>query len=45
LGPEALRRIVVRDFPATVINDMYGGDLYENGRSQFRVAAQNTTAV
>lgn len=45
LGPEALRRIEVQDFPATVINDMYGGDLYENGRSQFRVAAQNTTAV
>ncbi len=45
LGPEALRRIEVQDFPATVINDMYGGDLYENGRSQFRVAAQNSTAA
>ena len=41
LGAEALRRIEVLDFPATVINDMYGGDLYENGRSQFRVAAQS----
>jgi fumarate hydratase subunit beta len=40
LGPEALRRLEVRDFPATVINDMYGNDLYENGRSQFCVAAQ-----
>lgn len=36
LGPEALRRIEVRDFPATVINDIYGGDLYEEGRSQFQ---------
>ena len=38
LGPEALRRIEVQDFPATVINDIYGGDLYEEGRSQFRIA-------
>jgi fumarate hydratase subunit beta len=36
LGPEALRRIEVQDFPATVINDIYGGDLYEEGRFQFR---------
>jgi fumarate hydratase subunit beta len=40
LGPEALRRIEVWDFPAPAINDIYGGDLYENGRSQFRVAAR-----
>jgi fumarate hydratase subunit beta len=39
LGPEALRRIEVEDFPVTVVNDMYGGDLYEDGRAQFRVAA------
>jgi fumarate hydratase subunit beta len=38
LGPEALRRIEVQDFPATVINDIYGGDLYEKGRTQFRIA-------
>jgi len=38
LGPEALRRIEVRDFPATVINDIYGGDLYEEGRARFRVS-------
>jgi fumarate hydratase subunit beta len=37
LGPEALRRIEVQDFPATVINDIYGGDLYDIGRSQFRI--------
>lgn len=36
LGPEALRRIEVQDFPATVINDIYGGDLYEEGRAQFQ---------
>jgi len=38
LGPEALRRIEVQDFPATVINDIYGGDLYEEGGSKFRIA-------
>ena len=36
LGTEALRRIVVQDFPATVINDIYGGDVYEEGRARYR---------
>jgi len=45
LGPEALRRIEVRDFPVTVVNDIYGGDIYEEGRSQFRVTAQHNVAV
>ena len=38
LGAEALRRIEVRDFPVTVVNDIYGGDLYQVGRSQYRIA-------
>jgi fumarate hydratase subunit beta len=37
LGSEALRRIEVQDFPATVINDIYGGDLYEEGQVRFRI--------
>ncbi|CAK0774715.1 fumarate hydratase subunit beta [Gammaproteobacteria bacterium] len=32
LGPEAVRRLVVVDFPAVVINDMHRGDLYESAR-------------
>jgi fumarate hydratase subunit beta len=36
LGPEAVLRIKVKDFPATVINDIYGGDLYEEGRKKYR---------
>jgi fumarate hydratase subunit beta len=28
LGPEAVRELVVEDFPALVINDVYGGELY-----------------
>ena len=38
LGAEALRRIIVKDFPATVINDIYGGDMYEEGRVRYRRA-------
>lgn len=37
LGPEAIRRIEVRDFPAVVINDIYGNDLYEQGRKLYAV--------
>jgi fumarate hydratase subunit beta len=35
LGPEAIRRLVVEDFPALVVNDIHGGDLYEEGRAQY----------
>ena len=45
LGAEALRRIVVQDFPVTVVNDIYGGDLYEEGRSQYRIAAPGPVPV
>ncbi len=36
LGPEAIIRLKVKDFPCIVINDMYGGDLYEEGKKQYR---------
>jgi len=38
LGPEALRRMTVEGFPVTVVNDIYGGDLYEEGKARFRIA-------
>jgi fumarate hydratase subunit beta len=38
LGPEAIRRLVVENFPALVINDTYGRDLYEEGIKQYRIA-------
>ncbi len=28
LGPEAVRRLQVQEFPALVVNDVYGGELY-----------------
>lgn len=31
LGAEAIYRLKVKDFPAIVINDVYGNDLYEAG--------------
>jgi len=37
LGAEAILRIEVEDFPATVINDIYGGDLYEEGKAKYRL--------
>jgi fumarate hydratase subunit beta len=33
LGPEAVRRLVVDDFPAVVANDAYGADIYELARA------------
>jgi fumarate hydratase subunit beta len=35
LGAEALRRLEVEDFPAIVIDDIYGGDAYEDGVKQY----------
>jgi fumarate hydratase subunit beta len=35
LGAEALLRLEVEDFPAIVINDIYGGDAYEDGLKQY----------
>ncbi len=37
LGPEAVREIVVEDFPVTVVNDTYGNDLYQMGREKYEV--------
>ncbi len=38
LGTEAIRRLVVRDFPAIVVNDIEGRDLLEEGRKQYRTS-------
>ena len=39
LGAEALRRLEVADFPVTVMNDIYGGDLYEEGKAKYQIKA------
>jgi len=38
LGPEAVLKLEVKDLPATVINDIYGGDLYVEGKKKYSLA-------
>ena len=40
LGAEAIRRLVVEDFPVVVVNDLHGGDLYIEGRKRWRREAR-----
>jgi fumarate hydratase subunit beta len=35
LGTEAIRRLDVEGFPAIVLNDCHGGDLYQDGQKAF----------
>ena len=37
LGAEAVLRIEVKDFPAVVINDIHGRDLYEEGKARYQM--------
>ncbi len=37
LGPEAIRRLEVRDFPVIVVNDCEGNDLYEQGVKEYAI--------
>ena len=36
LGAEAVLKLTVKDFPAIVANDIYGGDLFEQAKAQYR---------
>ncbi|WP_085993083.1 Fe-S-containing hydro-lyase [Oceanobacillus senegalensis] len=36
LGTEAIRKMEVKNFPAIVINDMYGGDYYQEGIANYK---------
>ena len=38
LGPEAIRRLEVVDFPVVVVNYCYGGDLYKEGMETYRIS-------
>ncbi len=37
LGTEAIHMLEVEDFPAIVVNDIYGGDLYQQGKSRYQI--------
>jgi fumarate hydratase subunit beta len=39
LDSEAVRRLVVEEFPVVVVNDLHGGDLYLEGRERWRRAS------
>lgn len=39
LGPEAIRKLIFQDFPVVVANDMYGGDIFEEGQKKYRKIA------
>jgi len=36
LGPEAVFRLTVHNFPAIVVNDLHGGDIYSEGRNKYQ---------
>ena len=36
LGAEAIRKLEVADFPAIVVNDVHGGDLYQEGKAKYQ---------
>ena len=36
LGAEAMMRLEVKDFPAVVVNDIYGNDLYKEGIAKYK---------
>lgn len=36
LGTEAIRKMVIKDFPAVVINDSYGNDWYKQGAENYK---------
>ena len=37
LGPEAIIRLHVNNFPAIVAYDIYGGDLFEEGKAKYKM--------
>ncbi|HUV75819.1 MAG TPA: Fe-S-containing hydro-lyase [Dehalococcoidales bacterium] len=36
LGTEAIRKLTVENFPAIVANDIYGEDIFEQGKAKYR---------
>jgi fumarate hydratase subunit beta len=42
LGAEAIARLEVVDFPAVVVNDCHGADLYEQGRARYQRLGPDT---
>ena len=45
LGPEAIYRLEVEEFPVVVVNDCYGGDAYRDGTAQYVEELEETGAA
>ena len=45
LGTEAVRRMRVENFPAIVVNDTHGNDLFRQGREQFGTYKPKTVGL
>lgn len=43
LGAQAIHRLTVADFKVVVINDLYGGDLYDQARAEWRGRGRSVT--
>jgi fumarate hydratase subunit beta len=41
LGPEAVMKLTVESFPAVVANDIYGRDLFEQGKKEYKGSQQD----
>jgi fumarate hydratase subunit beta len=41
LGPEAVMKLTVENFPAVVANDIYGRDLFEQGKKEYKGSHQD----
>ncbi|HPK23072.1 MAG TPA: fumarate hydratase C-terminal domain-containing protein, partial [Smithella sp.] len=39
LGPEAIRKLTVRDFPLVVVNDSLGKDLYVSAKQKCHICS------
>ncbi len=37
LGPEAIRKLEVEEMPLIVVNDLAGNDLYQQGRTKYKI--------
>jgi fumarate hydratase subunit beta len=38
LGTEAIRKLEVKDFPCIVANDIYGNDLFQEGKAKYEIS-------
>lgn len=45
LGTEAIREMTVENFPLIVANDMYGRDVFEEGKKKYKKSVRSTECI